>query len=360
MSIASRNFETSVFGFINHADKSLPTFTAGRLSPQFKSVLQRESIQTLVAASNQFLYWLRTFWLFTYTDIKTNIIPSILFAIITTWSICLRTQLVATPYSPITMLSRVLISAPVVLGWVYLNNLPFSFSNQVSASAIEEDTINKPWRPIPAGRITAKKVARMIIPGYLVALTYSYFTNTMAPTVSLVFLGWCYNSSFVSGSEDWVLRTLLNAFGFPAFLWGALQAALFQTGLQDASGPLSAWTIMKGWFAIISCVIFVTVHVLDMYDQEGDQARGRLTLPLVIGDRLARRCLAIASIASSLGTCYFWNCLGLSGLLPLSLGTLVAVGTLSSKSPKADKKVAIVWSFWLISLYTLPLMQAIA
>lgn len=350
----------TLFGSINHANKSLRTSVVRWLSPQLKSGLQRDSTQTLVTACNQISHLIRTFWLFTYTDIKTNIVPSVLFAIITTFSICLRTQSKVPTSNNIIMLARVLMSIPVVLGWVYLNNLPFSFCNQVSASAIEEDRINKPWRPIPAGRIEATTVARLIVPGYLVAITYSYFTNTLAPALFLVFLGWCYNSSFVSGSENWALRTLLNAFGFPAFLYGALQAALCQVGVRDASGPLSAWTAMKWWFVILSCVIFVTVHVLDIYDQEGDQARGRLTLPLVIGDRRARRSLALASIASSVGSCYFWNCLGLSGLFPLSLGALVAVGTLSAKSAKDDKKVAIVWSLWLMSLYTLPLMQALA
>lgn len=355
--IGALNLETSAFDLIDHAEKSLSTPPVAWLSPKLKSVLQ-DSTQTSVAASNRLFYWLQTFWLITYTDLKTNMIPCTLFAIITTCSICLRLQSAATPSSTLIMSAQVLMSTPVILGWVYLNNLPFASWNQVSACAIEEDRINKPWRPIPAGRITAESVGRLIAPGYLVALAYSYYTHTMTPALFLVFLGWCYNGSFVKGSENWALRTLLNAFGFTSFLYGALQAALFQIGVQHGSGPLSAWAGLKWWFAIIGCVICGTVHVLDIYDQEGDAARGRLTLPLVIGDRIARRILALASIASSIGACYFWDCLGWSGILPLSLGALVAVGTMSAKTPKADKKVAVFWIAWMMSLYTLPLMQA--
>ena len=39
--------------------------------------------------------------------------------------------------------------------WIYIAVLLFNLNNQYSPESVAEDKINKPWRPIPAGRITS-------------------------------------------------------------------------------------------------------------------------------------------------------------------------------------------------------------
>ncbi|KAL9623090.1 MAG: hypothetical protein Q9160_002604 [Pyrenula sp. 1 TL-2023] len=57
-------------------------------------------------------------------------------------------------------------------------------------------------------------------------------------------------------------------------------------------------TVLAKWFCIIAATVTSSVHSQDMYDQLGDRARGRWTVPLVIGDTAAR-CTSTASVTIS-------------------------------------------------------------
>ena len=57
-----------------------------------------------------------------------------------------------------------------MLLWTWLNTLVFVLANQRLPDAVTEDALNKPWRPIPAGRITMARTRRLLI----VAVPLSY------------------------------------------------------------------------------------------------------------------------------------------------------------------------------------------
>lgn len=50
--------------------------------------------------------------------------------------------------------SDILLRAPKVFFWVWMNLLCFDLVNQKNPESVLEDRVNKPTRPIPAGRIT--------------------------------------------------------------------------------------------------------------------------------------------------------------------------------------------------------------
>jgi hypothetical protein len=95
------------------------------------------------------LYHLYTIVLFTYSDMKTIVIPQSAFGIIMAAS---RTISSETSFVYSAETSTIASRIPLVLLWVWLNLLPFAINNQRQPEAIAEDRLNKPWRPMPAGR----------------------------------------------------------------------------------------------------------------------------------------------------------------------------------------------------------------
>ncbi|CAH0031880.1 unnamed protein product [Clonostachys rhizophaga] len=128
---------------------------------------------------------------------------------------------------------------------------------------------------------------------------------------SLMMLGFWYNN--LKGSDaSCVVRNLINAAGFNRFTTGALEV------MVKGSTPNHNLLL---WYGMIAAVIATTVQTQDMYDQEGDAARGRRTLPLVLGDTCGRWVTAI--------TVMFWVvfcplCIGTSLLGATSRAALMA------------------------------------
>ena len=77
--------------------------------------------------------------------------------------------------------------------------------------------------------------------------------------------------------------------------------------------PLEWESPLLQWLDVVGAVVFSSGHTRDMADQEGDKARGRRTIPLVIRDWLARLTIAAAVRAWSWFGPRFWD-LAFAGL----------------------------------------------
>ncbi|KAI2471797.1 hypothetical protein F4781DRAFT_77528 [Annulohypoxylon bovei var. microspora] len=79
--------------------------------------------------------------------------------------------------------------APLMLLWSWCNIFLFRLHNQRSPETIAEDKLNKPWRPIPAGRLTPDQVKKIL-----------YFMHPICFLVGLPknrwFLALCYTGIF--------------------------------------------------------------------------------------------------------------------------------------------------------------------
>ena len=115
------------------------------------------SLTLSMAIINTTSRWLHILYLFTASDIITIIVPKTFLGVIYASS----PHVIADGPS----LSSACRCAPVVLFWVWINLLPLDIMNQTDAPAIEEDRINKPWRPLPAGLVTMQQ-ARMLVLGF--------------------------------------------------------------------------------------------------------------------------------------------------------------------------------------------------
>ncbi|KAA6415738.1 MAG: hypothetical protein FRX48_00456 [Lasallia pustulata] len=286
---------------------------------------------------------LSTIWLFTYSDLVSMVYPESAFGIFS----ALSGPLLTTNQSP--RLSSILLRLPYTVLWVWLNLLLFCVANQRLPDSIGEDAINKPWRPLPSKRYTPQQARRLLLVLIPTVCIAAHFLGGANETVILIVLTWYYNDLKAS-DEGICLRNFVNALGFMGYSAGAAKVAC-GPGLYDLNGTATYWLI------IMSMMIFTTMHVQDMYDQEGDAARGRITMPLVLGDWTARWTIAAPVAVWSLVCPLFWEVDAPGYVFPVVLGGTVIVRTLSTLTPKADRLTFKFWCFWVISLYSLPVVK---
>ena len=107
------------------------------------------------------------------------------------------------------------------------------------------------------------------------------------------------------------------------------------------------------WLTVVGLVVASTVHTQDMYDQAGDRAQGRQTVPLVLGDELSRWIIAVAVICWSWIGSNMWG-FSLEYIATLLLGLNIGLRTLAKRSVGEDKVTFYVWNLWMVTLYSLP------
>lgn len=221
-------------------------------------------------------------------------------------------------------------------------------SNQRLPSAVREDALNKPWRPLPSQRLTMPGARRLllvaIVPSVLVV---SWALGTWRESLALAVATWMYND-LGGADESYIVRNLLNACGLTLFGIGSTVIAAGGAGVTR-EGYL--------WLLLMGLVVFVTVHVQDLADVEGDAARGRRTIPLVHGENIARWSAATAILACSFIGPAFWG-LGAPGFVfIICIGGCLSLGILVYRSLEADKFAWKIWCVWITALYLLPLLK---
>ena len=289
------------------------------------------------------LFHLKTLWLFASNDIKSIIGPETAFGIFSALSGPLMTK----NSSPnlFVIIGRV----PRVVFWLWLNLLLFTISNQSLPGSVKEDSINKPWRPIPSKRISLVNARRLLLAVIPLVFLSTFYLGAVEVSVALMVFTWMYND--LGGADDnFFVRNLLNLFGFVSY---SLGATLIASDSKYCSLNVTAYQ----WLAIVGMIVLTTLQMQDLVDQEGDRARGRMTLPLLVGDWTARCTVAIPVAAWSLICPAFWE-LGIIGYAgPVAIGSIVVFRVLMTRGLTADQLTWKVWYFWTVSLYALPLCK---
>lgn len=303
-----------------------------------------------VVLMHQALYHSQTLWLFTFSDLKTIVLPSTIFGV--------TNALAAPVYGipvPATQLSLVPWRFPVVFFWVWANYIPFAINNQSTAPAIAEDSINKPWRPLPRGRISANQARRLMLCLYIATPCVSIAVKGgLRQNIGLLFLGTWYNN-FGGADCHPVIRNGINALGYICFTSGAMEAALAAPLPFLDTGNVSR---LSQWLCMLASVVLTTVHAQDMYDQEGDAVRGRRTLPLVIGDGPARWTIAVWILIWGALCPTFWDVPFVYMGLSLGLAALVGTRTLLYRTIPSDRTTFLFWNIWISILYIMPLFPS--
>ena len=243
-------------------------------------------------------------------------------------------------------LSRV----PLAFLWVYLNVLIFSIANQRLPPSVLEDKLNKPWRPLPAGLISPSEARYLLL--FFIPAVYAICGLFLGATHEFLLCtggAWLYND-LGGADEHFVLRNLLNSIAYFVYGSGATRVAMGR-----GEPPHSVRTY--AWLAMIAAVIFTTMQVQDLKDQEGDRARNRSTAPLKVGDRQTRWSIVVGVLAWSIICPTYWNSSAEGYGIPLCLGLVVAVRVLLKQGREEDRHTYMIWSWWLMSLFPLPLLS---
>ncbi|KAH8694201.1 UbiA prenyltransferase family-domain-containing protein [Talaromyces proteolyticus] len=288
-----------------------------------------------------------TLWLFTKSDFKTVIFPTTAFAIFNTFSGGFtENDNDSKDGQRLHFASRILIAVI----WTWLHLLMENIANQRLPHAILEDRLNKPWRPICSGRVNEEGARHLLLVTITLSCGLSFALDILGPSVALVVFTYMYND--LGGADDSILRNVLNACGLLSFGAGAT-AICGGSGFRAA--PLTS--LAYGWFMVVAATITTTVSVQDLEDCEGDRARGRQTLPLVLGDEPTRYILSALIIAWTTICPIFWNVSTLAYIPPLLFGLGLILNLLRRRHLSADKVSWRLWCVWMMVLYSLPCLQ---
>ena len=305
--------------------------------------------QSLRIFTRKPLFHLYTLWLFTRSDLKTIIGPSTAFGIIGALSGPALLANASSSGSSLKILSRV----PAAAFWSWINLLPFAIENQRLPAAIREDSINKPWRPLPSKRVLPEEAKTLMLALYLLALLFSLALGGVWQCLALMLLGYWYND--LKGADNsCITRNFINACGYISFTSGALEVTS-----NSHTSAMSVYSAEYSWFFTVGAVVFTTIQSQDLYDQAGDKLVQRWTVPLVIGDSAARWSIAVPVMFWSYFCPAFWQIRTVGYFPPFTLAMVVAWRTLRKRGIVEDKTTFKIYNVWIISIFALPYLRNI-
>ena len=243
--------------------------------------------------------------------------------------------------------------------WVWLHVLQFNLSNQLHDP--EEDIRNKPWRPLPSGRIT---LANVIILKYITTatcllLSYAYSPCVLVSSASLSLLIRLYHE--MHGDQHWLSKNLMNSVGYACFATGATLVA----GMapfpcpQIVSCRLSKILASNRYqldfpgavsISVIAAILATTIQAQDFQDVIGDKAVGRHTLPIAFPN-FSRYTPLVTLVMWSLYLTTMWEITTPAGVGFTFLGIVVGIRYYFWRSTKDDE-----WSYVLYNVSLLPIL----
>ncbi|KAH9853014.1 UbiA prenyltransferase family-domain-containing protein [Lenzites betulinus] len=271
-----------------------------------------------------------TLWLFTFSDLKTVFFPTALPAAHRTlahFRDCRRPHVLHLANHP-----RVI--------WIWLHLLQFCLSNQCLSP--EEDASNKPWRPIPSGRITVANARSLRWAMLAVCLSVSAHYGVLAPSVALALGTLAHNELGMDAA--WLPRNMCNAVGYAAFNAGATYVAY-------AGGEHKAMAVAAQ--VLNALVIVSTIQAQDFQDTEGDRLTGRKTLPIVF-PRSSRWAMPVLLAMWSAFLVAYWHAPVVHGAVLSAMGALGGARFVLYDNAAADRKSYRLYNLWLCAVHVTP------
>ncbi|KAI6015867.1 UbiA prenyltransferase family-domain-containing protein [Pisolithus microcarpus] len=259
---------------------------------------------------------LYTVFLFTQSDIRLALIPVTLFAV------------AAAPLSsPLRLIDTVL--------WIWLHSLQCDVANQIKA--LDEDRINKPSRPIPAGRITVHDatILRWALVPICLAFSALYGVQlTFVSLLMLLFTAW-YNER--DGDKEPLSKNVLTAIMYGCLeMGGTLVAARDHTQLSLTGQIATGLTV---------AVFSSTLHAQDFKDADGDRQTGRRTFPIAY-PVISRIAIGLAIPLWSILLALMWELDILSATAFVAYGCFVGTRFMLYRSGLDDKRSCKYYSTW--------------
>ncbi|KAF0558085.1 UbiA prenyltransferase family protein [Gigaspora margarita] len=168
---------------------------------------------------------------------------------------------------------------------IYFTNylIFFNWFNQLNS--VEEDRINKPFRPIPSGLITVKGAKYHLAAFSIIYPIIAYLIGGLS-SLCLCFMwqAWTVFNEVLKLGKNAFHKNLFSAVG----MW--IQLASCYYIMVDTDPGISELLNNKPCLFKFAIFFFIltTAQVQDMGDQKGDKLSGRKTLPLLMKDNTCR------------------------------------------------------------------------
>jgi 4-hydroxybenzoate polyprenyltransferase len=226
------------------------------------------------------------------------------------------------------------------------------FANQRSPYSVEEDAINKPWRPMPSKRITRNQLNLLLNAVRLLSCILSYRLSVVMMYAMYFVLLAGYND-FGGADRSGVSRNIFCGTAFACLFSSALSIALG----SNTTMTRQAWT----WTLSITLgVLTSTFHTQDFRDETGDRSRGRKTLVTELGREPALWTVAIAiSFWSLYMPLVFLRAGWLAALLPILCGSFVIATAIQARTHSTvnlNRRMYKLWCLWVFSFCPLPIL----
>jgi len=221
--------------------------------------------------------------------------------------------------------------------------LQFNITNQTKD--VEEDRLNKPWRPLPSGRISKSNASRLHLLVSLICMCYSYSVSHLLFSASLsFFLGVTfYHKSSAHG--HWVMKSLMNAFGLTCLGFGSTVLAGCDRSTVDATSKLA--------LALTAAIIATTTHTQDFRDVVGDKMIGRKTIPIIL-PIASRYTPIIALCAWSICLSRVWALNHIIQAVFSILALITGYRFFYLRTPSADRQSFFLYNIWLSIALCIP------
>ncbi|KAG2346492.1 hypothetical protein BDR05DRAFT_959404 [Suillus weaverae] len=262
-----------------------------------------------------------TLFLFTKSDVLTVLIPITLSAF------------AAAPHPDVTRI-------PDIVIWIWLHLLKHDISNQMQNP--EEDQKNKPYRPLPAGRITAQNAAdvRWLLVPVCLIFSAMYGSKALACSACLEALSIWYNE--FGGDKTGLSKNLLTAIAYAILELGA--TVVIGSNIDNVGARAVAFS---------SVVFATTLHAQDFKDEEGDRLAGRRTL-VTLFPTFARMSMMIGVPLWSLYLCRLWKVDLICSVAFIAYGTIVGARFMVYRTASAHKESCKLYSLWFTLVHLLP------
>ncbi|KAG1780031.1 UbiA prenyltransferase family [Suillus placidus] len=262
-----------------------------------------------------------TLFLFTKSDMLTVLIPITLSAF------------AAAPHPDVTRI-------PDLVIWIWLHLLKHDIYNQMQNP--EEDQKNKPYRPLPAGRITAQNAAdvRWLLVPVCLILSAMYGSKALACSACLEALSIWYNE--FGGDKTGLSKNLLTAIAYAILELGA--TVVIGSNIDNVGARAVAFS---------SVVFATTLHAQDFKDEEGDRLAGRRTL-VTLFPTFARMSMMIGVPLWSLYLSRLWKVDLICSVAFIAYGTIVGARFMVYRTASAHKESCKLYSLWFTLVHLLP------
>ncbi|OTB10576.1 hypothetical protein K445DRAFT_70084 [Daldinia sp. EC12] len=277
-------------------------------------------------------------WEFTRSNFNTFVVPNTVFGVLGAFVPMFSA---AEPHQPPST-KEVFLRLPLILGFNWYNVLVFDLGNQRSTESIQEDILNKPWRPIPMGKVTPDQTRKALLVLIPISMYGNHLLGVWDQAALVPILSYMYND--LRGGDE-IIRDLIISVAYAVANSASLKIAV--------GGHITPEAFT--WIAMVSGVILTTMQVQDLKDKPGDCSRGRKTVALFFGDSFSRTSIAFFVGFWTFVCTRFWNLGLVAFFLPGLLGANVIHRVLLRRNTLDDSRTWKWWCLWTVALYSLPL-----